>query len=323
MKKQIKSVHKITHRILRKVKKHKSQNLGQRLLIVLLSFLVIIIGRQVVVLKVSPLPTPRQNIQTQQTDLTVLPPQNTASDQAKLTNTSTKQLYLYQQSGNSVRVPVLYYHYVGNNPNPQDHQRDALSITPDKFHEQMQFLATNGYHAISYDTLYAILNHQTAMPSKPVILTFDDGYVDFFYNAYPILQQFNLRATVFIPTGLIGRSAYLNWDQIHQMQHSQLISFEAHSVNHYNLTAVSTEVAKNEITESKKTLEQELGTPVNFMAYPYGATNNQIIQMVREAGYVGAIGTWASNTQSEGTRYNLPRIRVSGTLNIQSFQNLL
>ncbi len=92
-----------------------------------------------------------------------------------------------QMSGYQLIVPILMYHYVGNNPNPADLQRDTLSISPNKFNEQMKYLSDNGYAAISLDTLYAGLKKQVTLPNKSIILTFDDGYIDFYYNAYPIL----------------------------------------------------------------------------------------------------------------------------------------
>ncbi len=222
-----------------------------------------------------------------------------------------------------LRVPILYYHYIGNNPNPADLQRNALSIAPDKFDEQMGYLKDNGYTTISLDTLYAALKKQTTIPSKSVILTFDDGYIDFYYNAYPILKKYGLSATEFIPTGLIGQGAYLTWPQIQEMSSSGLILFGAHSVHHYSLISVPTSTLINEITESKRILQEELGVPINFMAYPYGSTNSQVISEVIKAGFIGAIGTWSNKNQSEGTIFNMPRIRISGSINLATFASLL
>lgn len=241
----------------------------------------------------------------------------------KASSTSAAPIFIPPQSGNSLKVPILFYHYVGNNPNPKDLQRDALSITPDKFDEQMKYLRDNGYTSISLDTLFAALKKQTTLPNKPVVLTFDDGYIDFYYNAYNILRNYGLSATVFIPTGLMGTSYYLTWPQIKEMHSSGLIQFGAHSVHHYNLPSLSQEAALNELTESKKVLQDQLGVPINFMAYPNGAVSDSVVGLVQKAGYIGAAGTWQGNIQSEGTIYNMPRIRVSGTIDISNFANLM
>jgi peptidoglycan/xylan/chitin deacetylase (PgdA/CDA1 family) len=246
---------------------------------------------------------------------------------AKSTPTPTKRIISQAPtpvfSGNQLKVPVLYYHYVGNNPNVADLQRDALSITPDKFAEQMKYLKENGYTTISYDTLYAALSKQVTLPNKAVILTFDDGYIDFYYNAYNILRQYGLSATVFIPTGLVGQPAYLTWSMIEEMHSSGLINFGAHSVHHYHLASLSPDTVLTELVDSKKDLQNHLGSNVNYMAYPYGETSSNLIGLVQKAGYIGAIGTWSNRIQSEVTIYNSPRLRISGTIDLASFSSLL
>lgn len=225
--------------------------------------------------------------------------------------------------GRTVYVPILTYHYIGNNPNPADKARDYLSVAPDKFDEQMSYLSKNGYNAIILDSLDAGLMGKITLPPKPVVLTFDDGYIDFYLNAFPILKKYNLHAVSFIPTGLMGQGYYLSWAQIKQMDASGLISFEAHSVNHPNLTALTPDQVKYQITESKKVLEAQLGKPVNFFAYPYGASNEQIWQAVKSAGYVGALGTWYGITLSEGNILDWPRIKIPGNISTLDFAKKL
>ena len=173
------------------------------------------------------------------------------------------------------------------------------------------------------DTFYAALKKQTTLPAKTIALTFDDGYIDFYYNAYPILRRYNLNATVFVITGFVGKPAYLTWGQIKEMQGSGLIHFGAHTVHHYQLTALSDDSLRYELTESKKVLEEETGVPVNFMAYPYGVSDTRVIAMTRQAGYIGSAGTWAGKIQSEGTIYNMPRLRIGGGVGMAFFEKLL
>jgi peptidoglycan/xylan/chitin deacetylase (PgdA/CDA1 family) len=222
-------------------------------------------------------------------------------------------------SGNQLRVPILMYHYVGNNPNPADRQRDTLSISPDKFEAQVKYLRDNGYTSISLDTLYAALKKQTSLPAKPVILTFDDGYIDFYVNAYPILKAYNISATVFVITGFVGQPAYLTWPQIKEMSDSQSISIEAHTVHHSHLPSISDDAAVYELAESKKMLEQMLGIPVNFIAYPFGSTDERIMNIAKNVGFVGGVGTWPDKIQSEGAIYDLPRERINGSVDLANF----
>lgn len=213
-----------------------------------------------------------------------------------------------------VRVPILTYHYIGENPNPNDKARYALSVTPTNFEAQMKYLSDNGYHTISLDTLAASLLSGSFLPLKPVILTFDDGYIDFYLNAYPILSKYGLSATEFVITGRVGTSGYLSWGQIDEMKRSGRIIFGSHSVNHVALASLAYDKLIFELTESKKELESRLGYPVNFLAYPYGSFNNTVIGATQKAGYVGAVSTVAGVYQSKGNLYYLSRIREGNSL---------
>jgi len=221
--------------------------------------------------------------------------------------------------GKSIRVPILTYHYIGKNPDPADFARDSLSIDPELFDEQMGYLSRQGYNPIDLDTLLAGLSGSVILPPKPVVITFDDGYVDLYVNAFPILQKYRLKAVAFIPTGLVGTSYYASWDQLAEMSASGLISLQAHSIRHVNLVALSPEILAKELTESKKTLEEKFGKPVNFMAYPYGSSNAAVWAAVKKAGYLGALGTWSSPIISEGVIFDMPRVRIPGGATLSTF----
>lgn len=219
------------------------------------------------------------------------------------------------------RVPILTYHYIAGNPNPKDKARDALSVAPDKFEAQMQYLAQNGYTPITLDTLYGIFNKQTTSPAKPVVLTFDDGYIDFYTNAFPILRRFGFHAVSFIPTGLMGGSYYMHWNQIKEIAATGLVTFEGHTVNHINLPSYPYQKILQELQDSKNILQANTGYPVNFIAYPNGSTNGIVQSAARAAGYAGGLGTWYGKVG--GSSMNMPRIKVSGFWSIREFASRL
>lgn len=256
-----------------------------------------------------------------------IPKQITSSSKLihlKTTPTPTPQIIIPTHSGKSIRLPILTYHYIGNNPNPGvDLARDNLSVTPVDFEAQMEFLAKNGYQTSSLDTAYQALIGKITMPEKSVILTFDDAYIDFYVNAYPILKRLNLSATVFVPTGLVDQGYYMSWDQIKEIDKEGLIYFQAHSVFHPTLTTSTLEQLKGEITTSKRVLEQQLGKNVNWFAYPYGISSPSVWEEVKKAGFIGAVGTWNSNIISEGVIFNIPRIKIPGGMSLESFKNSL
>lgn len=216
-----------------------------------------------------------------------------------------------------ISVPILMYHFIANNPNPKDKARDTLSVSPDKFEAQMDYLSKNGYTPVSLNTLYGIFNKQTTSPAKPVVLTFDDGYIDFYTIAFPILRRFNFQVVSFISTGLIGTGYYMNWDQIKEIQASGLVTFEAHTVSHTNLTTLNYVNALQQLTDSKNYLQSQTGFPVNFIAYPYGSSNTSVQSAAQKAGFVGGLGTWYGKAAIPGM--NLPRLRITGQMSLKDF----
>lgn len=236
---------------------------------------------------------------------------------------ATPSVYVPQFSGNQLRVPIILYHYLSDNPDPKDLARYGLSVGPAQFDEEMKYLADNGYTSMTFDSLYPAFKNPGLLPPKPVVITFDDGYSDFYYNAYPILKKYGINGTVFIPTALMNQGYYLTWNQIKEMAGSNLIHFESHGVHHYSYPSISHDTLVQELTESKKVLQDLLGVPINFIAYPYGTTDGSVIEAVKQAGYTGAIGTWPNKIQSEGTLYNMPRLKVGGGMDLKRFAELL
>ena len=210
----------------------------------------------------------------------------------------------------ALHVPVLLYHYVGDNPNPQDRARETLSVPPGVFEEQLRTLRDNGYTSISFDELADALEGKGSVPALPVILTFDDGYLDFYHIAWPILQSFGVKATVFIPTGLVGSGAYMTWPMIEEISRSTQITIAAHSVTHTSLPSLGGDQIIWELTESKRILEEHIGKPVAWFAYPYGFFDDRVVTQLKRAGFRGAVTTLFGAIQYKSRLYHMPRIRA-------------
>ncbi len=221
----------------------------------------------------------------------------------------------------SKSVPILMYHYIRDYNNPKDTTGMVLSVSPANFDAQMGYLSSHGYTPITLDTLAAIYANQAPAPGKPVVITFDDGYIDFYSNAFPILKKYGFHAVSFIPTGLIGAGGYMSWDNIKELQKSGLISFEAHTVSHTYLPKLSYQQMVKELQDSKNTLQNQTGIVVNFVAYPYGASNGTVVKAAQSAGYIGGVGTWFGKTY--GISMNMPRVRVNGGFSLSLFASRL
>lgn len=201
-------------------------------------------------------------------------------------------------------TPILMYHHIEEGSN-------SLYLSPANFQEQMAFLYAKGQQAVSLDELFT-------PSSKNFIITFDDGYKDVIQNAYPILEELDFKATVFLIYDYIGKVGYLTWEDVRFLENEGW-QFGSHTLAHRNLTSLSNEGAEKEITQSKSKLEQKLKNPVNFFCYPIGKFNQDIKDLVKEAGYKGAVTTLSGKDNKTEDIYQLKRIRISGFDTLESF----
>jgi peptidoglycan/xylan/chitin deacetylase (PgdA/CDA1 family) len=218
----------------------------------------------------------------------------------------------------SIRVPILTYHYIRVNRDPRDKLGFALSVTPADFAAQMDWLALNGYHPIATEDLYAYLNRSRGLPSKPVILTFDDGYADFYTTALPILRSHEFKATSYVVSGFVGLGGYMTADQIREADHSG-IEIGSHSVSHANLAGASAGNVRFQVSESKRHLEQLVGHPVTAFCYPSGKYSSSVANAVAAAGYHDSTTTAYGFWHSLSDRYLWTRLRVHGGQGLGDF----
>ncbi|AOH48281.1 polysaccharide deacetylase [Selenomonas sp. oral taxon 920] len=205
-----------------------------------------------------------------------------------------------------VKVLVLNYHMVNS-------MFISLAVEPEDFDWQMKYLVDHGYHTISIDELYDFLAGQGTLPDRPVLITFDDGYVDNYTNAYPILKKYNLKATIFIVTGFVSkRRGYLTWDQLREMEKNGIMA-QSHTVTHAPLPELSDERIREELVESKRQAETELGHPVEFIAYPTGAHDLHIVGIAKEAGYKGGFTVKYGNVDRNSNVYAMERVPIFRT----------
>jgi len=219
-------------------------------------------------------------------------------------------------------VPILYYHYIRINPNPQDRVGFSLSTPPAMFRMQMQYLADHGFHVISlHQAVTAIKNH-SGLPSRPIVLTFDDGYADFFTAAIPILRSHGFTATSFVISGRMGWGGFMTPSQVVAAD-SQGFTIGAHTVDHVALAAQAPARATWEIKQSKLMLEELLGHPVLDLAYPYGSFNGYDMEQARSLGFETAASTTYGSVHSAGQLFMLSRLRIGGGLPLSYYARVV
>jgi peptidoglycan/xylan/chitin deacetylase (PgdA/CDA1 family) len=193
----------------------------------------------------------------------------------------------------SVRLPILMYHYISVNPNwPNDRVRTGLSVPPKQFAAQLRTSAL--------------------LPAKPVILTFDDGYEDFYTNAYPLLKRYHAKATIYIISQKVGRAGYLTWPQLRTLAASPLLTIGAHTHTHASLVTLTAQRSWAELAGSKSDLEQQLGIQIEHLAYPAGAYNQTTIEQARQIGFTTAVTTHEGLEHDADQLLVLTRVRVNG-----------
>lgn len=184
-------------------------------------------------------------------------------------------------------VPILTYHRIGHTPS-------RMTVTPDAFAAQLAYLARNGYSVVRLSAVEGFLAGRRALPPKAVAITFDDGYASTFQHAFPLLRQHGFPATVFVYTEFLGARDALGWTQLQQMVASGLIDIQAHSRTHANLThrlpGESEERYRarldTEIRLPRELLQRQLPTKqVWSYAYPYGDTNEVVIERLARSDY--------------------------------------
>ena len=237
------------------------------------------------------------------------------------TPTRTPVAVIARNASSTVRVPILMYHYISTPPDETDKVRVDLSVTPANFEAQMKYLATEGYHPITLAMLAENLISGTKLPSKPIVLTFDDGYLDNYQYALPILKKYHFVGTFFIITGFAddARAGYMNWDQIEELA-IEGNEIGSHTINHLDLRSKSRATLNTEIVSSKLTIESRIGVTVKSFCYPAGKYDRNTLDVVRAADYLVAVATDTQGViQSVDNIYELKRIRVRGTYSVTDF----
>lgn len=197
-------------------------------------------------------------------------------------------------------VTVLCYHRLGPG-------QSKMVVSPERFEEQMNHLAANGYRVVRLSDLQAFMDGERALPARSVVITFDDGYESMYRHAFPVLQRLGFPATMFVYSDFIGARDALTWPQMEEMVRSGLVDLQAHSKTHRNLAerqpGESDEAYRRaldqELQAPRKVLEDRLaalGVRVRQFAYPFGSANAAVLDAMLRAEYeMGLTVTPGSN----------------------------
>ncbi|MDI6802824.1 MAG: polysaccharide deacetylase family protein [Bacteroidota bacterium] len=231
--------------------------------------------------------------------------------------------------GNSNKIKVLMYHIVTDDKSFCSKNRN-IAVHVSEFRNQMKFLDRCGFVTITFEDYLLYMNGELNLPKKPIILSFDDGFADVHQYAFPILQEFGMRAVLFI---LGDRKIKTNsWDHASGISPKPLLAdyqiiemhdagFEigSHALTHSKLTNIQREKAWEEISRSRMLLEIFLNTQVKSIAYPFGSVNKTLKILAEEAGYQIGCGSYSGPLVFGKDRFEIHRINIPGQLTIFQF----
>ena len=224
------------------------------------------------------------------------------------------------------RLPILMYHRVAPTGSAA---MTRYRVSPEAFEHQLRYLSDAGYYSASLEDWRLAMQAKTPLPGRAVLITFDDGYLDFQTHAWPLLQRYGFSATVFLVTGAIDESNSWDWAygekvpllgqrELLQLQ-DEGVTFGSHSISHRPLTGLSPADIVREGLGSRLTLEHRLGLPTHAFAYPYGDTDQVVQHLIGACGYLFGLSCRAGFSSFDDSLLALPRIEVGGLDRFQDF----
>jgi peptidoglycan/xylan/chitin deacetylase (PgdA/CDA1 family) len=238
---------------------------------------------------------------------------------------------MIDQPGGGI-LPIVMYHSIALDAAPMFKQ---FAVAPALFADHMAYLDDHGYTPLTV-TQYIQLRQMpySAWPLRPIVLTFDDGYADFYERAFPVLLRHRFVATLYITTGYVGetsrwlrrsgeaRRRMLTWEQLHEL-HRCNIECGAHSHTHPQLDVLPRRLAQQEILRSKRLLDDHLNTQTLTFAYPFGYYTADVQEDVRKAGFTSACAVKRRFCTSTTDPYALERLIVRGDLRVSGLAAML
>jgi peptidoglycan/xylan/chitin deacetylase (PgdA/CDA1 family) len=233
-----------------------------------------------------------------------------------------------------INMPILMYHHITNAPT--HNMLDlSLTVTPNVFGQQLDYLKQHGYHTITFNQLFDFLYYNGPLPNKPIILTFDDGYDDAYTFAYPILRKHGYSGMFYIITGKVGWKGQATWDQLCEMLANGM-QMGSHTITHRNMGEVwriSPQAAQQEFQQSRQDMQTRLGVIIQQFCYPTGepfhhekpVVQQAIMALLEQDGYIGATTDPppVGMTQDSQKPFILLRVRVDGRESLQEYFNSL
>ncbi|MBI5221747.1 MAG: polysaccharide deacetylase family protein [Candidatus Magasanikbacteria bacterium] len=208
-----------------------------------------------------------------------------------------------------VRFGILMYHHI-------DNKNKRLSVRQENLDAQIKYLLDNGYKFIKLSEAFKTFASSTTSTypyDKTVVLTFDDGYRDFYLSAYPILKKYNVPAGLYVINQDIGKRGNVTWDMIKQIHSDGLVEIGVHTVNHLPLGKLKPETVYYQMAKSRELLEAALNDKIDTIIYPFGSFNENVKKQAKQIGFIGGASVYFGQRPSGQDLYSWRRVMINNT----------
>lgn len=217
---------------------------------------------------------------------------------------------------NDIQIPVLNYHSI------RDEAVNEVTLSTDMLRKQLEYIHNEQYYTLSLDEFNNFILNKSPIPQKSILITFDDGYMDNYINAFPILKELKMHATIFCIASELDGSYYLSESAIKDMSNNG-IDIASHTMNHKHLSQLNYSEQVNELKKSKSKLESIVSKNITTVAFPFGDYNNDTINAAMSCGYNIAFTTHKGFCNKDSSPLKLNRIYISSNYNMDKFKSLI
>jgi len=215
-------------------------------------------------------------------------------------------------------APIFTFHNIATAPAKADKATQSLYVPPAELEKILQDLQKNNYKTLFASEMAAYLAKGEHAPKDTVALTFDDGLENFYTNALPLLKKYNMKASLYIMTG-VRSPEYLTTDQMKEIDKTGLVEIGSHTVYHADLPTKTPEEQDKELRGSKKMLEDLLGHEISVICYPYGDYNSEVEALAKSIGYKYGLSYNHHPLADTGDVFAIDRAGVWPGMNVLKF----
>lgn len=213
-------------------------------------------------------------------------------------------------------IPIFMYHWIKDDTG--DYMYPENMVKPAELRKQMEYLNENNYDVIFVSELDKVQHYE-----KPVILTFDDGWEDVYFHAFPLAKELNMKICMYIITDLVGTPGYCTLDELKEMRDSGIVEIDSHTLSHPYLDELTKEKVSEELINSKKYIKDNLDIESKVICYPSGRSNNTVIEIAKENYKYGLLmdgGVFKYNSNTSNI-YEIKRIYAMRSMTLNTFKS--